>query len=34
MDEEWIVIEVELKDAILAVYGKKHNVNVALRAIS
>ena len=28
-DEEWIVIEVELKDIILADYGKKHNVNVA-----
>ena len=28
-DEEWIKVEVELKDLILADYGKKHNVNVA-----
>jgi len=28
-DEEWIKIEVELKDLILADYGKKNNVNVA-----
>ena len=28
-DEEWIKVEVELKDLILADYGKKENVNVA-----
>ncbi|KAF6025681.1 PRPF8 [Bugula neritina] len=28
-DEEWIKIEVQLKDLILADYGKKNNVNVA-----
>jgi pre-mRNA-processing factor 8 len=28
-DEEWIYVEVELKDLILADYGKKNNVNVA-----
>nr|CAD7196881.1 unnamed protein product [Timema douglasi] len=28
-DEEWIKVEVQLKDLILADYGKKNNVNVA-----
>lgn len=28
-DEEWIAVEVQLKDLILADYGKKNNVNVA-----
>ena len=28
-DEEWISVEVQLKDLILADYGKKNNVNVA-----
>ena len=28
-DEEWIKVEVSLKDLILADYGKKNNVNVA-----
>ena len=28
-DEEWIKVEVELKNLILADYGKKNNVNVA-----
>merc|ERR1719263_692298 len=28
-DEEWITVEVQLKDLILADYGKKNNVNVA-----
>ena len=28
-DEQWIRIEVSLKDLILADYGKKNNVNVA-----
>ncbi|KAJ3204221.1 Pre-mRNA-processing-splicing factor 8 [Entophlyctis luteolus] len=29
VDEEWIKVEVQLKDLILADYGKKNNVNVA-----
>ena len=28
-DEEWVRVEVALKDLILADYGKKNNVNVA-----
>jgi hypothetical protein len=28
-DEQWIKVEVALKDLILADYGKKNNVNVA-----
>ncbi|XP_055686190.1 pre-mRNA-processing-splicing factor 8 [Lutzomyia longipalpis] len=28
-DEEWIKVEIQLKDLILADYGKKNNVNVA-----
>ncbi|MCL4147963.1 UNVERIFIED_CONTAM: hypothetical protein GTU68_027590, partial [Idotea baltica] len=28
-DEEWVKVEVQLKDLILADYGKKNNVNVA-----
>jgi pre-mRNA-processing factor 8 len=28
-DEEWIKVEVQLKDLILADYGKKNNVNIA-----
>merc|ERR1712039_475764 len=28
-DDEWIHVEVQLKDLILADYGKKNNVNVA-----
>ncbi len=28
-DEEWIKVEVSMKDLILADYGKKNNVNVA-----
>ena len=28
-DEEWIAVEVQLKDLILADYGRKNNVNVA-----
>ena len=28
-DEQWIKIEVSLKDLILADYGKKNNVNVS-----
>ena len=28
-DDEWIKVEVTLKDLILADYGKKNNVNVA-----
>jgi len=28
-DDEWIQVEVQLKDLILADYGKKNNVNVA-----
>ena len=28
-DEDWIKVEVQLKDLILADYGKKNNVNVA-----
>ena len=28
-DEQWIKVEVQLKDLILADYGKKNNVNVA-----
>ncbi|XP_074597718.1 pre-mRNA processing factor 8 isoform X2 [Brevipalpus obovatus] len=28
-DEEWVPVEVQLKDLILADYGKKNNVNVA-----
>lgn len=28
-DDEWIKVEVSLKDLILADYGKKNNVNVA-----
>ena len=28
-DEEWIKVEVELKDLILEDFGKKENVNVA-----
>ena len=28
-DEEWISVEVQLKDLILGDYGKKNNVNVA-----
>ncbi|KAG5678155.1 hypothetical protein PVAND_007850 [Polypedilum vanderplanki] len=29
-DEGWIKVEVQLKDLILADYGKKNNVNVAI----
>lgn len=28
-DEEWVKVEVELKNLILADYAKKNNVNVA-----
>ena len=28
-DEQWIKVEIALKDLILADYGKKNNVNVA-----
>ena len=33
-DEEWIKVEVSMKDLILADYGKKNNVNVARYALT
>ena len=33
-DEEWTKVEVQLKDLILADYGKKHNVNIASLTLS